>query len=30
MKFIPEDDNYTGEGIDIPVNLNFFWPDSGL
>ena len=30
MKFIPEDENYEGEGIDIPVNLNFFWPDSGI
>jgi len=30
MKFIPEDENYEGEGIDIPVNLNFFWPDSGV
>ena len=30
LKYIPEDENYTGEGIDIPINLNFFWPDSGL
>ena len=30
MKFIPDDENYTGEGIDIPVSLNFFWPDSGV
>jgi hypothetical protein len=30
LKFIPEDDSYDGEGIDIPVNLNFFWPDAGL
>jgi hypothetical protein len=30
MKFIPDDENYTGEGIVIPVSLNFFWPDSGL
>jgi hypothetical protein len=30
MKFTPEDDSYTGEGIDIPVSLNFFWPDSKL
>jgi hypothetical protein len=30
LKYTPEDDNYTGEGIDIPVNLNFFWPDAGL
>ena len=30
MKFIPEDDNYTGEGIAIPIGLNFFWPDAGV
>jgi hypothetical protein len=30
LKFIPEDENYTGEGIAIPINLNFFWPDSGV
>jgi hypothetical protein len=30
LKFTPEDENYTGEGIAIPINLNFFWPDSGL
>ena len=30
MKYIPQDENYVGEGIDVPVSLNFFWPDSGL
>jgi len=30
LKFIPKDENYTGEGISIPINLNFFWPDSGV
>jgi hypothetical protein len=30
MKFIPEDESYTGEGITIPISINFFWPDSGL
>ena len=30
MKYIPEDADYVGEGIDIPVSLNFFWPDSGI
>ena len=30
MKFIPQDEDYVGEGIDIPVSLNFFWPDSGV
>ena len=28
MKFTPEDESYTGEGINIPISLNFFWPDS--
>ena len=30
LKFIPEDENYTGEGINIPISLSFFWPDSGV
>ncbi len=30
MKFIPEDENYTGEGIAIPISLSFFWPDAGV
>jgi hypothetical protein len=30
MKFIPQDEDYVGEGIDIPISLNFFWPDSGV
>ena len=30
MKYIPEDSNYTGEGIDIPVGINFLWPDAGI
>jgi hypothetical protein len=30
MKFIPQDEDYVGEGIDLPISLNFFWPDSGL
>jgi hypothetical protein len=30
LKYIPENEDYTGEGIDVPINLNFFWPDSGL
>ena len=28
LKFFPEDDSYTGEGIAIPITLNFFWPDA--
>jgi hypothetical protein len=30
LTFMPEDESYTGEGITIPVSLNFFWPDSGV
>jgi hypothetical protein len=30
MKFTPQDEDYVGEGIDIPISLNFFWPDSGV
>ena len=30
LKYIPEDSNYVGEGIDIPISLNFFWPDSRI
>jgi hypothetical protein len=30
MKFIPQNEDYVGEGIDIPISLNFFWPDSGI
>jgi hypothetical protein len=30
LKFIPENENYVGEGIAIPISLNFFWPDSGI
>jgi len=25
---VPQDEDYTGEGIAIPVSLNFFWPDA--
>jgi translation initiation factor IF-3 len=28
LKYVPEDDSYTGEGIAIPITLNFFWPDA--
>jgi hypothetical protein len=28
LTFKPED--YTGEGIAVPINLNFFWPDLGI
>ncbi len=30
LKFIPDDENYTGEGIAVPISLNFFWPDIGI
>ena len=30
LKFIPDDDSYTGEGLAIPISLSFFWPDSGI
>jgi hypothetical protein len=26
--YYPEEDNYTQEGIDIPLSINFFWPDA--
>jgi len=28
LKYKPEDETYVGEGIDIPIGLNFFWPDA--
>ena len=30
MKYIPQDEDYVGEGIDIPVGINFLWPDAGI
>jgi hypothetical protein len=30
LTFIPNDESYTGEGITIPIGLNFFWPDAGV
>jgi hypothetical protein len=30
LTFKPKDESYTGEGITIPVSINFFWPDSGV
>jgi hypothetical protein len=30
LVYKPEDEDYTGEGITIPISLNFFWPDSGV
>jgi hypothetical protein len=28
LKYTPEDENYTGEGIDVPISINYFWPDA--
>ena len=28
LTFIPNDESYTGEGMAIPISLNFFWPDA--
>ena len=28
LKYYPTDENYTGEGINVPVSINFFWPDA--
>ena len=30
LTYKPEDENYTGEGINIPISLDFFWPDAGV
>ena len=30
LKYTPEDVDYVGEGIDIPISISFFWPDSGI
>jgi hypothetical protein len=30
LKYIPDDEDYVGEGINIPISLNFFWPDAGI
>ena len=30
MTYMPEDEDYVGEGISIPISLNFFWPDAGV
>ena len=30
LKYFPEDSDYTGEGINIPISVNFFWPDAGI
>ena len=30
LTFIPDDESYTGEGMAVPISLNFFWPDAGI
>ena len=30
MIFKPEDEDYTGEGIDLPISVDFFWPDARI
>ena len=30
LKYFPEDSEYTGEGITVPISVNFFWPDAGV
>jgi hypothetical protein len=30
MKYKPNDENYTGEGMEISLGINFLWPDAGL
>jgi hypothetical protein len=29
LTYVPEDSNYVGEGINVPISLSFFWPDTG-
>lgn len=28
LKYMPDDEDYVGEGINIPISINFFWPDA--
>jgi hypothetical protein len=30
MMYKPNDENYTGEGMEISLGINFLWPDAGL
>jgi len=30
LKYYPQDEDYVGEGINIPISINFFWPDAGI
>jgi hypothetical protein len=30
LTFMPSNEDYVGEGITIPISVNFFWPDAGV
>jgi hypothetical protein len=30
LKFIPNDENYVGEGVEFEIGPDFFWPDAGI
>jgi hypothetical protein len=30
MKYIPSNEDYVGEGVELPISFNFFWPDAGV
>ena len=30
LKYYPQEADYVGEGINIPISINFFWPDAGV
>jgi hypothetical protein len=30
LKYYPQEMDYVGEGINIPISINFFWPDAGV
>ena len=30
MTYMPEHEDYTGEGIDLPISIDFFWPDARI
>jgi hypothetical protein len=30
LKFIPDTESYTGEGVEFDLGYNFFWPDTGV
>ena len=30
LKFIPNDEDYVGEGVDFEIGVDFFWPNTGV